>query len=500
MKIWIAFSTFVLITNGTEAKTSKKCQDTDGKVYMLGQGYVTNCTQFTCQAIGPKQEMVASLSSYCCWLDGEEYSIGEIVSTKHVTQVKHCESVEGKTTLIDETSYGLFCVYEEEIVPVGARLPQLEMCSWISCTYVSINQTKMPSLKLDVVFTPPGTGCCLGEDDKMYREGENRIMESGLESICKRENWEMPPTSNFNLVVSGGWDSNWKYLGSPELITSDGRCSNGIPLLPVNIIGARSIYLDNHLLVCGGGTGSSGMKGYLNSCFKLNSSSSDWIPAAPLNIERSGFSLTKVGNELFVLGGDNKDGYGPYALDSIEKFSSGRWQLLSQTMTSGRSNHHTVYMETKNSLVVIGGYYINKVEMLDLKSLTWSLLDPLPVHNLLYPSSVIYQDTVTGEETILVTGGSIDRIHQSKVWKMSMGSWSLAGELLEGREFHSIGILDGMPVIVGGNGGGRERRLASLERMDSEGIWKKLPRSLSVGRYYHAMAAVPADDFPCPLV
>ena len=90
MKMLVALSAFFLICTGIEAKKMDKCLDTDGRIYRIGQGYETNCTQFTCQEIGPKLEMVASLSSYCCWDNGQEYEIGEILSAQRVEKVKKC--------------------------------------------------------------------------------------------------------------------------------------------------------------------------------------------------------------------------------------------------------------------------------------------------------------------------------------------------------------------------------------------------------------------------
>ena len=143
--------------------------------------------------------------------------------------------------------------------------------------------------------------------------------------------------------------------------------------------------------------------------------------------------------------------------------------------------------------VVIGGGTTG-VEMLSLDTLTWTTLDPLPVSSLQdYSCELILE---SGEETIYVTGGySDDEGFQSKVWKMSRGTWSLAGELNEARAYHSMGILDGQLVVAGG--WGSDRKLATVERRDEEGNWKTLPRSLSVVRANHATAAVPAEAFPC---
>ena len=151
---------------------------------------------------------------------------------------------------------------------------------------------------------------------------------------------------------------------------------------------------------------------------------------------------------------------------------------------------HCLYLQ-----VVTGGYpSTNKVEMLDLKTLTWSTLDPLPVHYLFKHQCQVLKGNK--EESIYVIGGYSEEDVESKVWKMSRGTWSLAGEMKQPRSSHSMGILNGSLMVMGGYGGSRGK-LSTVERMDSEGNWKTLPTTLSVASSSHAMAAVLAEAFPC---
>ena len=97
--------------------------------------------------------------------------------------------------------------------------------------------------------------------------------------------------------MTGGYDGHIdNSLSSSELLSSDGLCKHNIPQLPVTLFGASSVYLKDHVLVCGGQSDSDCQ----DSCYKLNSSSSSWTQAAPLNRKRSSFTLTKVINDYLT--------------------------------------------------------------------------------------------------------------------------------------------------------------------------------------------------------
>ena len=155
--------------------------------------------------------------------------------------------------------------------------------------------------------------------------------------------------------------------------------------------------------------------------------------------------------------------------------------------------------------VVIGGFNTNLVEMLNLDTIIWKTLDPLPIPSLHNHSCCIIKEE--GDETIYVAGGEewtsaqyggfCKSSIQNKVWKMRKGTWSLAGELVEARCMHSMGVLDGYGLVVVGGKDENGRPLFSMEKMCSAGHWKTLRGgSLSVGRYGHAMAAVPKEFYP----
>ena len=130
-----------------------------------------------------------------------QFKVNLILYHSYICTIKCLESVEGKATVTDETMFGKYCLYEEKIIPVGEKLPLTDICSFVTCKFISINEKKMPSLKLEMDVKPPGAGCCLGEDgDNMLREGVNRTLESGLEATCHAGNWQTIH-KNFNLGI-----------------------------------------------------------------------------------------------------------------------------------------------------------------------------------------------------------------------------------------------------------------------------------------------------------
>ena len=60
---------------------------------------------------------------------------------------------------------------------------------------------------------------------------------------------------------------------------------------------------------------------------------------------------------------------------------------------------------------------------------------------------------------------------------------------------HAIFAVDGKLVVAGGytNGGASN----SIETMNNDGTWTKLPFSLSSKAYYLGSTCVPPEDFPC---
>ena len=82
---------------------------------------------------------------------------------------------------------------------------------------------------------------------------------------------------------------------------------------------------------------------------------------------------------------------------------------------------------------------------------------------------------------------------QKQVYKYTGGTWETAGQLTVARQFHTMDVLHGQMMVVGGYNGDY---LDSVELLEDES-WKNVSWSLSNARYAHAMAVVPSEAFPC---
>ena len=119
---------------------------------------------------------------------------------------------------------------------------------------------------------------------------------------------------------------------------------------------------------------------------------------------------------------------------------------------------------------------------------------PLPKYN-------SYQACAVFENSIYVSGGASAA---NKVWKYTKGElksdkgqWEAVGDLNVDRWAHAMGVMDGKLMVAGGYHKTKRIPTDSIETMDENGKWTKMPYGLSHPVYYTTSTCVPANDFPC---
>ena len=112
---------------------------------------------------------------------------------------------------------------------------------------------------------------------------------------------------------------------------------------------------------------------HLKSCEMIKTTTFERKPIPPMNERRSSFAavLLDNSNEIVVIGGENEYG----STSSVERYSLKRkvWSFL-PPMNYERVNHAACVFCDK--IYVFGGtFHKNSIEIFDLKTSTWSLLN-----------------------------------------------------------------------------------------------------------------------------
>ena len=150
------------------------------------------------------------------------------------------------------------------------------------------------------------------------------------------------------MITLGGYSS--RYLETVE-VTDLGPKNNSvcqIANLPESVYSHSMTYTKNGLLVCGGYTDQ-----LSNKCHILASNGS-WVPFTNLIQPRSLFSMTKINQQLVIIGGLSAE-------NSIEYINIAQGSKWAKKTLDFDVYYHCSVVINNSTIMVIGGYQDYKV-------------------------------------------------------------------------------------------------------------------------------------------
>jgi len=241
---------------------------------------------------------------------------------------------------------------------------------------------------------------------------------------------------NFVLLIGGIYASHESW--TPEL---NGQVDqyNKLPF-PNNTLmwGSGAAVLGDTIYYCGG---YSWISKVFDDCYSTRIGNPDWSKASKLQVARSFFSMTTVGDKIIITGGAEKDWVG---FNSVEIFENGKWSLASWKIKHNMHGHCAVAVSS-SELVILGGWekrYLTDVTKINVNSGKSSELAPLPEglgrHQCLYDTGHIF-----------VSGGH----REDRVWRLDNNVWTALPRMATARHSHAMVVLDNDIFVLGGQTG-----------------------------------------------
>ena len=213
-----------------------------------------------------------------------------------------------------------------------------------------------------------------------------------------------------------------------EIIDFEGKCNSSIPDYPMTLCGATGQFIDNQIVICGGGPI------YTKSCYRLNNSSAQFEKVYSMEDERIIVESTIIQGYMIVSGGKS----------------------------------------VSEELDLVGTCeYIN----IQLSNNT------APKHSILMPESMYMHALVNiNQSTFFLVGGfrekSSNVSNKTNFYHSSSNEWTHGPELIQGRNGHTVGVLIDHTThmqhvaVVGGNSGNSLEYLNSTELLfHGENVW-----------------------------
>jgi hypothetical protein len=230
----------------------------------------------------------------------------------------------------------------------------------------------------------------------------------------------------------------------------------------------------------------------------LNSSrASAWLTNNSMLTARVDHTATLLQNGTILIAGGRS---GASATNAAELYdpATGLWTPTGSMQTARYL--HTATLLQNGEVLVAGGVNSNAVtsaELYDPASGTWKLTGPLNV------ARSLAKATLLQDGQVLITGGNsttptFTNTATTELYDPAIGSWTLTGDLNEGRSSHTATLLpDGRVVVAGGTGNlsgdptNSDPDLSSIEMYDpSLGTWT-LVGSLMQKRSWHTATLLP---------
>jgi len=246
-------------------------------------------------------------------------------------------------------------------------------------------------------------------------------------------------------IVIGAGDSG---LGSsveywPKL--SNSTCKN-VSDLPISVFSHSAASLGNNVYTCGG----SDLPSYLNQCYMVDvSDGGNWVSSAPMITNRSDFSLVRVSDYLFAIGGLSSQGSGE---DTIEVFDGLTWKLANMKLKIARFGHCSVQINDMEILVMGGGgnghhkARFSSVELLNVVDGTSIQKTEMTMTRQYFGCSYVKE-----ENRVYVSGGW-GTTCLVEYLDLSSWQWKRVANLNVCRDSHQMETISGKLTVFGGVG------------------------------------------------
>lgn len=261
--------------------------------------------------------------------------------------------------------------------------------------------------------------------------------------------------------------------------------------------------LGPHVYLCGGISSSSptvvaatAAAAIVPSCAVLVKG--QWLPGPPLVSERAKFSLTEVANTLIAIGGVEiftaaaavGNQLSPVQLLDL---ANNVWRPVPDWNIAFRHSHCTVAV-SPTEVVIIGGVGsdlktpIAQVEAVKVTTGIVRMLPPLLMPRFGHACALF------GKSDILITGGkngNNEILATVEAFNIFTMTYKVLPPLQVPRFYHSCGIVQGRPVVFGGEGSLISQTTGeALHKEAADGRWQWAMLQLKVARAAHAMAVI----------
>ena len=217
-------------------------------------------------------------------------------------------------------------------------------------------------------------------------------------------------------------------------------------------MGSSAVLLDSTtIMACGGGYPSKA------ECYGLDLHNGSWFAMPSMKNGRSEFSLLKVGDQVYAVGGDN--------VEVFDAESEG-WTEVFQ-LQPARNRHCSVAVGDQQVLIFGGASSatLNLTTLIDAKTGQITNLEPMPVGR---GAAGCLKWTLNGQDGVLITGGLDFRSSASSsfpanyvdFFSLDSLSWTRLADSGYGQWDHKMAIYDTFevledtrsqrPIIIGG--------------------------------------------------
>lgn len=232
------------------------------------------------------------------------------------------------------------------------------------------------------------------------------------------------------------------YISTVDLYTGGATTCDALKPLPEGRWSGGAVYFNNRVLYCGGwGTGSI----IRNICWSYDGNM--WINNSNMTNARSQFTLNRVGDQVFAVGGWKPNGP---RLSSVETYDGISWSSYRPGLPETRNAHCAAVLENTGELFVIAGAIgaIGDTDtVLVLQNNIWKEQEDR------LPEKIFGHACSSHEDTILVTGGfSSTSGRSNSVYSYTrQGGWKKLGKLPVAVFLHTLSRVKGLWVVAGGN-------------------------------------------------
>ncbi|TYQ15501.1 UNVERIFIED_CONTAM: RHS repeat-associated protein [Acetivibrio alkalicellulosi] len=277
-----------------------------------------------------------------------------------------------------------------------------------------------------------------GNDNQGYNYDESyfenliitKPLEAGYELILKE--WSVKAWKNLN------------YRFSP--ITSEPEEVDSLPFLRDGI-GVATVYAK--IYAFGGYDSDSDV--YYKNINEYDPVQGQWLSTYEMQVRRKNPGVVEIDNEIFIIGGENSDGY----VTSIERFSPVTGSFIISNVHMPRERAEFAVAASGNKIYIIGGYndngYVSETDIYDINSNQWTVINNNG-HVFTHRKGLV---AVEFDGYIYVIGGVNETGYLTAVEKLntSNNSWESASNMSKARAYLGAEVISGKIYALGGFNG-----------------------------------------------